>query len=652
MFRQTWLAAAMMMAFAAGAEAQTQAPPLLHPMFQDHAVLQRDQPIAVWGWAPAGQNVTVTLDHASRTVRADRSGVWRTSLPAHAAGGPFTLSASAGHASQTISDVLLGDVYLCSGQSNMEFQTKYATNSYTTVNAGADDQLRLFTVTRRIADAPQTTFEAPDHWSVAAPASVADFSAVCYFFGRDLRQNEHVPIGLIHSSWGGTVIEAWTSEPQLHAMGGLEQELALVDQNRRDPAGANAAFARVMSDWWSHNDPGGRAGWSNPGFDDSGWGTITPSGDWENANIRELAGFDGIVWYRTEFTLTAAQAAQAGQVVLGPADDIDATYLNGQPIGATVGWDTPRTYNVAAGALHAGRNVLASAVLDTGGGGGWWGPAENKVLKLADGASVPLATHPWRYKISAQLSDTAAPPQPPAGGPNGYSVLYNGMIAPIAPYGLRGALWYQGEANANAPEMYARLLPGLMADWRRAFNSPNLPFYVVQLASYGPPVANGPQRNGWGAIRDVQRRVMLADAHAGLAVSMDVGDRFDIHPTEKSVVGERLARLARHRIYGENVVDSGPSPSGAHRDGGSVVVSFTDTPLLAYSNNRPMSFELCDAQRTCRFVDASIEGANIRLDAHDVSAPAFVRYCWGDGALCNLYNDSDLPAAPFEIAVQ
>jgi sialate O-acetylesterase len=263
---------------------------------------------------------------------------------------------------------------------------------------------------------------------------------------------------------------------------------------------------------------------------------------------------------------------------------------------------------------------------------------------------VPLS-NPWRYQISAQLSDVTSPPQAPWGGPNAYSVLYNGMIAPLAPYGLSGVLWYQGEANAGAAREYGRLLPGMMHDWRRAFAKPELPFFIVQLANYGPPVTGEPQRHSWGEIRDVQRRVVDADAHAGLAVSIDIGDRFDIHPTQKLLVAERLALLARRMIYGDDIVTSGPAPLTATRAGATVAVAFEHGPLRAYSSSRPMAFELCDAERACRFVDARLEGPSVQL-ADARASDAFVRYCWGDGPICNLYNEEDLPAVPFELAIQ
>ncbi len=331
------------------------------------------------------------------------------------------------------------------------------------VGAAANDQIRLLNVTAVLGIAEEETLPAGDHWTPATSQSVGEFSAVCYFFGRDVQQRQHIPVGLINASWGGTLIEAWMSEGSFRQLGGYDDELELMALNASDPAAAQARFAAQMQSWWAQNDPGVRASWFAPDFDDSGWSTITPAGFWEAAGASELEMFDGLAWYRTAFTLTAAQAAQGGQLVLGPADDIDATYLNGQVIGGTTGWDTPRTYTIAPGALRAGRNVLAAGVLDTGGGGGFWGPANEKVLRLADGTSVPL-NGAWRYRISAPLSATPAPPQAPWGGPNGYSALYNGMIAPLGPHGLK-VLGIKAKPTST-PREYQGLTAGWMADWR------------------------------------------------------------------------------------------------------------------------------------------------------------------------------------------
>lgn len=651
--RKMWGAIAAAIALMLCAESQAQERPLLHPIFQDHAVLQRGKPIAVWGWAEPGARVRVTLDRAARIARAGADGRWRVDLPARAASAAaLTLRVESGAAAQSVSDLLVGDVYLCSGQSNMEFQTRYATNAGVEVAAGHHPNLRLFQVTRRIADdGPRALPEPADRWAAASAESVADFSAVCYFFGRDLHLQTGVPIGLIHASWGGTIIEAWMSERAFTQLGGYDEAVALMQQNRADPGAARRRFTALMESWWAENDPGGRAGWFAPDFDDGAWRAIMPQGFWESIGEAPLAGFDGIAWYRTEFTLTAAQAALGGRFELGPADDIDATYLNGRAIGAMSGWDQPRNYDVAPGALRAGRNVLAAAVLDSGGGGGFWGPADAKLLRLSDGSVIPL-NNVWRYAISAPLGAVSAPPQAPWGGPNGHAVLFNGMVAPLAPYGLAGVVWYQGESNAGAPDEYARLTPAWMADWRARFEAPRLPFFITQLANFGMPAFGEPAPFSWGGLRDVQRRVVDADGRAGLAVTIDIGDRYDIHPTQKLIVGQRLARHALAMIYGVDVITDGPKPISAQRAGDGVRVRFSHGPLLSYGGHRPIGFELCDASRACQFVDALVEGEEIVLTPRGGLEPAFVRYCWGDAPVCNLYNAEDLPAAGFELEIR
>jgi sialate O-acetylesterase len=642
-----WVAALFAALLVCG-EAAAQTPPLLHPLFTDHAVLQRDRPIAVWGWAAPRERVVVEFDGARIEARAAASGAWRAELPAHEAGGPYALSVQAGAARASVSDILVGDVYLCSGQSNMEFQTRYATNASTLLNAARSSTIRLFTSPRAVAPQPQSHFAEPAQWRTADEASVGDFSAVCYLFAREIEATAQAPIGLINASWGGTRIEAWMSTEALQRVGGLDAELRALALAIRDPDSAARRYDASLRAWW-RAERGARQGWGADAYDDSGWRSFTPGGFWESSGEEALARFDGVAWFRTRFELTQEQASQSAELSLGPIDDIDVVYLNGRVVGAGGGWDTPRTYAISQGGLRAGANTLAVGVLDTGGGGGLWGGEDTRALRFADGSSVLLGPD-WRYRASTELWDITAPPSPPWGGPNGFSALYNGMIAPLAPFGLRGVLWYQGESNAGDPAAYRRLLPGMMRDWREAFATPALPFLIVQLADFGAP-ASTPQRNSWGGLREAQRLAVAADAHAGLAVAVDIGDRFDIHPTQKTVVAQRLALLARHRIYGQDVADSGPAPVTAQRSGEIVTVTFANGPLVAYSASRPIAFELCDEARACRFVDAEIDGAVVRLDARGGPA-AFVRYCWGDAPICNLYNDADLAATPFELAVQ
>ncbi len=637
------LIALMLRPDAAGAQER----PLLHPTFSDHAVLQRDSPIAVWGWAAPRERVTVTFAGARVRTRADADGTWRATLPARHAGGPHTLVVhAAGGASQSAADILMGDVYLCSGQSNMEFPARGAAGG-----AGADDpNVRLYRLPLVSALTPQSTFASPPQWTLAAGQATEDFSAVCLAFAREIEGAAGAPIGLIQSAWGGTRIESWLSAEALRGVSGFDEEVNALAEAATDPTGARARYTASLAAWWMEHDPGARSGWGAFGFDDSGWPQTALAGSsWENGDAAPLASFDGVVWFRTEFNLTPQQTMQAAELTLGPIDDIDITILNGDVVGGESNWRAPRAYAIPVGALRAGRNTLAVGVLDTIGGGGLWGGPETRALRFADGSSLPLG-QTWRYHISANLWDLPPPPRAPWDGQDAYTGLYNAMIAPLEPYGLRGVLWYQGESNVAAPDDYARLLPAMMQDWRRGFAAPELPFLIVQLADYGA-VAAAPQRNSWGALRDAQRRVAAADAHAGLVVTIDIGDRFDIHPTQKTIVGRRLALVARRLIYGEAVIDSGPTPVSARSAGDAVVVEFAHGPLIAYSNARPIAFELCDADRNCRFVDATLEGSRVSIDAHGIE-PAFVRYCWGDAPLCNLYNDVDLPAAPFEAAIE
>jgi sialate O-acetylesterase len=643
---------------AAAAPAARGAPlhPLLHPLFADHAVLQRDKPIRVWGWTRAGADVDVTLGEARASAVADASGRWQASLPAMHAGGPYLLAAhsSAGETAAA-SDVLIGDVWLCSGQSNMEFTLRHATNADTEVANAADDNLRLLTVPDDTSATPLDSFRSPVRWSVSAPDSARDFSAVCYFTGRDLQGALGVPVGLIASSWGGTRIQAWISELGLSGMGDYAEALSLMDFHAASPEAAQRSWDNIVALWWRTHDPGSMAPvpWSAPNFDDAAWPSMTPNSFWEEDGPPALSNFDGVVWFRTAIEVSAAQARQSATLELGPIDDVDSTWVNGARVGGFEGWNTPRIYSVPAGGLRPGRNVIAVGVLDVGGGGGMHGGPGSKALRFADGTSADLSG-PWRYQISAPLSQTGAAPQTPWLGENGLAMLNNAMIAPLAPYGLRGAAWYQGEANVSEPAAYQRLLPAMMADWRRQFATPDLPFLIVQLANYGA-VAAAPAESGWAGVREAQRLTAAGDANAGMAVTIDIGDPYDIHPTNKREVGRRLANVARVVAYRQPNVDAyGPTPLRARAVRRGVEVTFANTGdhVVVWGGSRPLAFELCDAARKCVYVDATVRGRSVVLDAARVRHPAFVRYCWADSPVCNMAGADGLPATPFELPVR
>ncbi|WAC49874.1 beta galactosidase jelly roll domain-containing protein [Asticcacaulis sp. SL142] len=631
---------------AAPAEAQV----AFDHIFNDHAVLQRDTPVKVWGRAAANAPVTVELAGASVPVTADAKGEWAVTLPATKAGGPYTLKATSGSATTTLNDVVMGDVWLCSGQSNMEFQTKYATNAYNEIQNSANPDIRFVTVDRNAQPNPLDTLPKRLEWRAVGPETTGDTSAVCYYMAKALQKTQNAPIGMIHSSWGGTTIQSWMSEPALRDLKTYDQGLETLKTYSRDQARAKTEWQAVMLDWWQANEPDAKlkATWATRDFDDRDWDTITANGFWESAGKPELTYFDGVIWYRGSVTLTAAQAKQAATIELGPVDDGDTTFVNGKVVGATESWNAPRTYAIPKGTLKAGKNVIAVRAYDSGGGGGLWGKPQDRRIAFADGSSITLPAQ-WKYKVSAPLSALKNSPTTPWLANSGLTNLYNGMIAPIAPYTLKGAAWYQGEANVSQAAEYARLLPAMIKDWRRAFDAPDLPFLVVQLANFGP-VAKLPVQSAWAELREAQRQTVNNDSKTGLAVTIDIGDRVDIHPTQKNVVGQRLALAARKVAYGEAVVSGGPQPVTVVRSGTDIVITF-DAALRAYSSAQAIGFEVCDAAKTCRFTATDVSGMTVTLKAANTPQAKFVRYAWADAPYVNLYSDQDLPAIPFEEAI-
>jgi sialate O-acetylesterase len=626
---------------------------LLGPLFQDHAVLQRDRPVPVWGTAPPAERVTVTLGEHRVEAVADASGRWEARLPAQSAGGPYTLSAaSASGARQSVADVMVGDVFLCSGQSNMAMAVRGAQNAEGEIRQSANDSLRLLTVPRGDSPAPLDRPRGPLSWQVASPDSVRDFSATCFFFARELQKTVRVPMGLINSSWGGANIEAWMGTGGLRAVGGFDDRLDVLALYAKDPSAATTRLGRMWETWWRGRAVHGATGEPWRVVEPQGWNDLpSPMRDWKTWGATDTADLNGMVWFRRQFTLTAAQAAQASVLSLGAIDEVDQTWVNGEPVGNSFGWAVSRDYKVAAGRLREGENLLVVNVLSTWDKGGMYGPPEAIALRLQDGTSVPLGGG-WQYK--AVPPTVGLPPRGPWHSIGGLTTMYNAMVAPLAPYALRGALWYQGETNADAPDGYDRLLAGLMADWRRLFGA-ELPFLIVQLPNFGP-ASTAPVEHGWATLREAQRRAVARDAHAGLAVTIDAGDRQDLHPPNKQEVGRRLARAARRVIYGEPIAPSGPAPLAARRGAGRVVVEFGDVTgrLLAYSANEPIGFEVCGADRgSCRFVRAVIEATTVAIDDSGAAAPATrVRYCWGAGPVCTLYDESGLPAGPFELEIR
>ena len=624
-------------------------PRLLADPFQDHAVLQRDRPVPVWGRAAPGESLTVSFAGHTLTSQADADGNWRATLPQMPAGGPHRLEArTRGGAVQNVDDVMIGDVWLCAGQSNMVLQVHRALDSRAEIADATEPAIRMLTIANDTSLEPLDAFKRPVSWQVASPATVPEFSALCYFFARELRRTVKVPMGLVNASWGGSAISSWMNEESLRALGGQNELLGLLADYRTSAEQANAGWGRLWESWWrtrSGDAPGSEPWHTAP---DDSWRPVPVFSAWESWAGVGLEGFNGMVWYRTTVTLSDAQAARGATLLLGGIEDVDQTFVNGRPIGNTSEPGAARQYRLPAGTLRAGDNHVVVNVLDTYGTGGMTGPANIVGLSFDDGTVVPLGGD-WLYRAASTAM--GYPPRTPWESTGGMTTIGNAMIAPLGAYAFRGVLWYQGESDTERADSYAARLALLMREWRQRFGEP-LPFLVVQLAGWGPPAA-APLDAASAALREAQRRAVGADTNAALAVAIDIGERTDIHPANKQEVARRLARAARHLVYGEAVTPSGPRPLSATRAGERVIVRFGDVDgaLVAYSARGPIAFELCSADGTaCRFVDARIDGDTVTLDAAG-GAAGRVRYCWGDSPVCNLYDGAGLPAVPFELPV-
>ena len=642
--RRLVLAATFLGAAALGA----QTPPgefRLPPLFSDHMVVQRDVTIPVWGWAPPRSRVTVKLDERSASTTADSTGRWRLAFAPLPAGGPHTLTVSRADERVVIHDVVAGDVWLASGQSNMEFRVEQGANAAHEIASAHDSSIRHFKIPISWAERPVDSL-AGGAWSVADSEHVGAFSAVAYFFARELRVSQRVPIGIVNSTWGGSAIETWISA-RAQGMAPDGPAKAFAAERRRIDSMGVVLRARLGS--VPDHDPGmvnGSAPWAAPSLDTSGWRPIHVPALWETEGYADV---DGIGWYRTTVTLTADEASRGARLLLGAIDDDDITWVNGVEVGRTNGYNLPRSYDVPASALRAGANVIAVRVADGGGGGGIGGSTIVPRLEIG-GVSHALPSE-WSFRIGelAFGMDGQRINKVPA-------VTYNRMVYPLLPMPIKGVIWYQGESNANnaaEARAYRTQFATLIRSWRRELNGgkgADFPFLWVQLPNYGKPDTEPPAESDWALQRESMEGA-LSLPNTGQAITIDVGEAGDIHPKNKQDVGRRLGLVGRRVAYREPVVSSGPTYRSHTIDGSRITLTFDHVNgglVTSASSGEIGGFAIAGADRKFVWAHARIEGDHVVVSSDRVRQPVAVRYAWAnDPPEPNLYNKAGLPAAPF-----
>ena len=619
--------------------ATAQAEVRLSEVFGEHMVLQRDRPLRLWGQATPGQSLTVTLGGREATTRVGADGRWRVQLDPLPAGGPHRLQVT-GDQTVTLEDVLIGDVWLLGGQSNMEWPLAQTDTGPQEVASPQDARLRHLRVPLRASVRPEAEI-APAPWVVAEPGRVGEFSAVGYHFARRMQAVQGIPIGLIATAWGGSMLETWMSR------GAALRDPDLAPAVRALPAD-NAAFSAVLGQQlqrrvaaWQPGLPLAKvdtSGWNAAGDIDAKWPTLQAPGAWEGQG---LADVDGVVWMRKRVELTAAQAAGAAELHLAKVDDCDEVWINGQRIGGQCGWELSRRYAVPAGVLRAGANWIAVRVTDTGGGGGIYGDAADLRLDTAAGAVTLVGA--WRARVE-KLAAAAGPV-----ANNAPALGHNGLIAPLQGLSVRGVLWYQGEENAGRAAAYADGFKRLIQDWRQQFGDPDLPFLFVQLAAWRPLADNRPDGNGFAELRGSQAAA-LALPHTGMATAIDIGDAIDIHPRNKRTVGERLAAVAMHELGLRDAPAMGPRLIGGQARGAEFELRFdrTEGGLRTTRAGEPLrGFYLAGADRRWAPAQARFDGDRIVLRSDAVAAPVAARYAWVDNpGEANIVGGDGLPLPP------
>lgn len=610
----------------------------------DGMVLQRDAKVKIWGWAAKDEKISIHFHNLTYNTKADNNGNWKVLLPMLKVGGPFEMQINASN-SITIKDIMIGDVWVCSGQSNMELNMKRASPLYESEIANSENPcIRYFEVPDKYNfNSPQKDLSS-GRWEKANPENVLNFSAVSYFFGKELYERYKIPVGLINSALGGSPAECWISEeslkefPEYYNEAQRFKDSTLIQQiQNEDKTRIDEWYNRLRQMDEGYKNP--EKPWYSPEYNSSGWSIMKVPGYWADDSL----GFiNGVVWFRKEINIPASMVGKQARLLLGVIVDADSVFVNGIFVGTTSYRYPPRRYNIPSTVLKEGKNMIAVRVINSMGRGGF---VENKPYELVvEGESIDLQGD-WQYHLGAKMEPLRGQTfirWKPVG-------LYNAMIAPLLDCTIKGVIWYQGESNTGRPVEYRKLFPALIKDWRKNWDQGDFPFLFVQLPNFMEPKPE-PSESNWALLREAQLKT-LSLSNTAMAVAIDIGEANDIHPLNKKDVGKRLFLAAEKVAYEEETVNySGPIYNSMKIDGNKIILSFkhVDGGLITRGSEELGGFAIAGADKMFFWANAEIHGNKVVVWSDDVSKPVAVRYAWADNpSKANLYNKGGLPASPF-----